>query len=207
MNSLSSQELDDLTNGFKTFMTNYMRNLYYKRRYVSLFGNAPTNITDWETIFNSKSREKFITEMKNRLNNFDNLKGTVSKLENIDTVFDFLIENKDILMNINNEKLNRTIKVKMYEFYYYGEIYGEEQNELKRKLIQDLKKQILKYSEQIFDKKIELDYDIVKYFADNKNKMEDKVKNHIIKKINEAICDKLTKKEVSIDFINSLISK
>lgn len=207
MNILTSQELDDFTNGFKTFMTNYMKNLYYKKRYVSLFGNAPSNITDWETIFNSKSQGKFITEMKNRLNNFDKLRGTISRLENIDTVFDFLVENKDILMNMNSEKFIRTIKMKLYEFYYHEEINGEEKNELKRKMIEDLKKRVSEYSEQIFDKKIELDYDVVKYYLDNKDKMENKVKNHIIKKISEAICDKLAKKEVSIELLNSLISK
>lgn len=207
MNILASQELDDFTNGFKTFMTNYMKNLYYKRRYISLFGNAPSEITDWETVFNSKSKGKFVTEIKKRLTDFENFKGIVTRVENIGTVFDFLVENKDILTKLNSENFVRTIKIKLYEFYFYEEIHGEEKGDLKRKMMQDLKKRALKYSEQLFDKKIELEYDIIKYFADNQNNMDNELKQFIFKKINQAICEKLSKKELSIDLINSLISK
>lgn len=194
MSMLNIQEQNEFVNELNKYITNYMENLYWKRKYLSLFGNIPNDITDYKTEFNKNSRRKFCNDLKKKLCDYEKFKEKDEQIENIDDIFDYVAKFKDILINTGSKKLIGTIKFKLYIFYNYEQIHGGRFDNLKYKC--------QKYYEQIFDKKIELDEDIIKYFIETETK--DSIKNFITKQLSELIHNKINSKKISADELYKL---
>lgn len=94
---LNQEEQVKFSGDLHKFVNNYMENLRYKNKYIADFGNVPDNVTDWKAEYDRRSTSEFVSHVKSKLSNIEQMKDRNNKIAVLDELFKYIVKHKNQL--------------------------------------------------------------------------------------------------------------